>query len=146
MASWYVNSAAAGTNAWVLAGLMLVHPCSQLLALAVSPPAAGDSIFILSTSAETYSTATTLTFKGTSAAPNYIYSTDNTNSPPQSTDLVAGASISTTGASALTITGTCYFYGITFSSGTLTNAANLLISNAICFAFSMHFDTCALNL
>jgi hypothetical protein len=89
--------------------------------------AAGDSIFAHNTSAETYSAATTLTFPGTNAAPNYIYSTDTTNTPPQAGDELAGARIITTGNAALIVGGNLYTFGITLTVGSSSTASGITL-------------------
>lgn len=141
MASWYVNSAAAGTNA----GTSWLNACtslSQLLGLGV-PPVAGDSIFVANTSAESYAATTTLTFPGTLANPNFIYSVDTTNQPPQSSDLLAGATVTSTGASSLTLSGSFYCYGLTLQAGSGANTVRLTICGTANAWVSL--DTCILQ-
>lgn len=126
---WYVDSAASGSHA----GTSWINACtsvSQLLALG-TPPAAGDSIAIRNSSAETYATTTTLTLAGTLAAPIWIYSCDNTNAPPLATDLIRGASITTTGNSNLTMAGVDYFNGLNIIMATGATGSYAASFNAV---------------
>lgn len=143
MANWYVNSAATGTNvgtSWTNA----CTSCSQLLALG-SPPVAGDSIWINSSSAESYGASTTLTFPGTVASPTNIYSVNTTtNQPPVASDLLAGAAISTTTSFSLTVNGDFYAYGVTFSAGSGVNNSTLNFGSS--GSPTQHFVNCLLKL
>lgn len=142
MAWWYVNSAASGSHA----GTSWVNACTSLSQLATlgTPPAAGDNIAMLYTSAETYSTATTITFAGTVASPIYIYSTDNINAPPLASDLKPGASVQQTGAGAgLTFNGVIYFSGVTFLDGN-NNSSGIFFSNSN--GVQQKLDGCFINL
>ena len=112
MATWYVNSAATGTGA----GTSWINACTTMAA-AITLSAAGDDFNVANTHAETTASALTLTFKGTAASPNRIFSCDTTNAPAQAGDILAGASISTTGAVAITVSGFVYIYGLTFNAG-----------------------------
>jgi hypothetical protein len=137
MATWYVNSAAAGTGA----GTSWANACTTLAA-AIALSSAGDDFDVASTHAETTASALTLTFKGTAAAPNRVFSCDTTNSPAQASDLLAGASVTTTGTSALSVSGFVYIYGVTFNCATSTGVTNLTIASA---AGNVILDTCALK-
>jgi hypothetical protein len=77
---------------------------------------------------------------------NFVYSIDHTLSlPVSSSGLKAGASYATQGAVAVSLqtSGYAYWYGITFSAGTSSNAANLQIGSTDTYA---KFDTCTLKL
>lgn len=137
MATWYVNSAATGTGA----GTSWTNACTTLAA-AITLSAAGDDFNILSTHAETQASALTLTFKGTPAAPNRVFSCTNANSPATAADLASGAQVTTTGANSITINGCCYIYGVIFNCGTGTSAA---IFNIATSTADLTFDTCQLN-
>ena len=104
--------------------------------------AAGDSIFFHNTSAETYATSQILTLPGTSTNPNYLYSTDTTNSPPQSSDLLAGASISTTGVSNIDMVGSFYCYGVNLNGGTGVSTSHLGLG-ATSTGSIVHYVNCA---
>src|SRR5215831_10708172 len=125
MADWYVDSAATGTNA----GTSWTNACtsfSQLLALGV-PPVAGDRMFVHNTSSETYTAVQTLAFPGTEASPNQIYSTDTTNTPPNDTDLVAGATINMNTTGNLSITGSIYTWGLNLKIGNGATAQSVTL-------------------
>lgn len=137
MATWYVNSAAGGTAA----GTSWANACLTIAA-AIALSAAGDDFDVLSTHAETSASTITLTFKGTPAAPNRVFSCDNTNSPAQAGDLLAGASVATTGSAAnLNVNGYAYIYGVAFSVGSGANTGSIYIGPSA--AFEQAFDTCA---
>lgn len=138
MATWYVNSAAAGTGA----GTSWVNACTTMAA-AIALSAAGDDFNVLSTHTETFGVNTTLTFKGTAAAPNRVFSCGNTNAPATASDLTAGASLATSGAFTLTLDGYAYFYGFTITCGSGANGPTL----TMCSGSSRQvYDTCAVVL
>lgn len=140
MATWYVNSAAAGTGA----GTSWTNACTTIAA-AITLSAAGDDFNVLKTHAETSASIIALNFKGTAASPNRVFSCDNTNSPAQSSDLSAGASVTYTGTAAtgVRVTGCVYIYGLTFSAAS-TVAPGILLANAN--PSSMRFDGCSMVL
>ena len=108
----------------------------QTTGAAITASVAGDDFNILSTSYENFSTAQTLTFKGTAVSPNRVFSTTNTHAPAQGTDLSAGATITTTGApSALTITGFVYIYGVTFNAAYGGTSGNITFGNTTASEF-----------
>lgn len=127
MATWYVDSSATGGTG---AGTSWTNACLTTAA-AIALSAAGDDFNIYSGHAETQASALTLTFKGTAASPNRIFSCDRTNTPAQASDLVAGASISTSGAFNIAIGGDVYCYGLTFSAGSAANAASIILGSDI---------------
>lgn len=123
------------TDGWVNAVVSLVQVISSL--------AAGDDVNVYSGSANTQAAALTLTFPGTVAAPNRVFSTDRTNAPAQASDLVAGASVTITGANALIITGCVYIWGVTFNQGTGITAASFTLGNSL--SSDIFLDNCLLN-
>ena len=135
MATWYVDSTATGTGA----GTSWVNAVTTL-AGAIALSAAGDDFDVSSAHAETQASALTLTFKGTAASPNRVFSCDKTNAPAQASDLLAGAAVTTTGANALTMNGVGYVYGVTFNIGTGTTGVNATIGTT---STDLVFDTCA---
>ena len=139
MATWYVNSAATGSGA----GTSWTNACTTLAA-AISLSAAGDDFDVLSTHAESTAGNLTLAFKGTAAAPNRVFSCDNTNNPAQASDLLSGASITTTGASTLTLYGFVYVYGVTISCGSGANAGALNIDGTQGTNSEITLDGCKL--
>ena len=139
MATWYVDSTATGGTG---VGTSWANACLTLAA-AIALSAAGDDFDVYNGHAETQASALTLTFKGTPASPNRVFSCDRTNSPAQASDLLAGASVTTTGTNAITISGIAYIYGVTFNNGTGTTAASFVLGSTT--SFDLTFDTCQLK-
>jgi len=132
MATYYVRSGAggAGTGAdWTNA--------YTTLAAAFSGKAAGDVFYVSEDHAETQASAMTLTSPGTLANPCYVECVDHAGSvPPVSADLRTTATITTTGANAMTIAGNgaTVYDGITFQAGSgATNAALSVLAYYIVF-------------
>ncbi len=89
---------------------------------------AGNSFYIGDNHAETQASAMTLTSPGAGGTTCSIYCVNHSGSlPPVSANLLKTATISTTGNSALTVQGTAYYYGITFSCGDGANAPALVM-------------------
>jgi hypothetical protein len=113
MAAVYVRSGAGGaaTGAdWANAYLTL--------AAALTAKAAGDVFYISEDHAETQASAMTMTSPGTVSNPCFAYCVNHAGSvPPVSADLATTATITTTGANAMTMAGVLYVYGVTFSVG-----------------------------
>jgi len=113
MANVYVRSGAAGAGTgadWANA--------YTTLAAALTAKAAGDIFFVAEDHAETQASGMTLTSPGTAAALCAIYCVDHAGSvPPVSADLRTTATITTTGANAITFAGYMYAYGLTFNCG-----------------------------
>jgi hypothetical protein len=106
--------------------------------------AAGDTFWIGDDSASTQATALTLTFPGTAASPNYIYCGDHTKASPGTGDLKTTATISTTGASNLTINGSFYSNGINPSAGSSNSQASLILEGSA--GFVQTWQNCQLAL
>lgn len=138
-ANIYVDSAAAGTGT----GASWVNACTTLAA-GITASAAGDDIYIRNSSAETGASNLTLTFKGTAASPNRVFSCTNANAPATTADLTAGAGVTTTGTSSITITGFVYIYGVNFNVGTGAGAIAFNAPNGT--NAEITFDTCQINL
>lgn len=119
MASWYVNPGlGSGTNAgtsWANA----FNSTTTSWTDAITASSAGDDFYVNAASTVSNASAQTLTFKGTSASPNRVFSCSTiTNNPPVTGDLGVGAAHTTTGNSGQTISGHVYIYGCTFNMGT----------------------------
>lgn len=123
MANVYVRSGAggAGTGAdWANA--------YTTLAAAFTAKAAGDNFWISEDHAETQASTMTLTSPGTAAAPCTAICVNHSGTvPPVSADLRTTATITTTGASAINIGHSTYYYGITFSAGTGVTGVGITI-------------------
>jgi hypothetical protein len=123
VANKYVRSGAGGagtgadwTNAYVT------------LTAAIAGSAAGDDIWVAADHAESTAGAVSLVFPGSSASPNRVICAIHTGTvPPVSADLRTTATVSTTGANAITIRGNTYIYGIIFNAGSAANSASLSI-------------------
>jgi hypothetical protein len=101
-----------GSNAdngstWALANLDLTG--------AMADASAGDRIWVSDNHAESTASAITITCPGTQAAPCQLLCGDDAAEPP--TALATSGTVSTTGASAITVNGALYCYGLTFSNG-----------------------------
>lgn len=104
--------------------------------------AAGDTIYVSQVHAETQATTMTITSPGTAASPVRILCGNDGAEPP--TALATTATITTTGASAITFNGYAYVYGITFSVGTGNNTNNLTCLQT--GAGQLIFDSCLLKI
>ena len=138
MATYYVdsNAAGAGTGAdWANA--------FTTLAGAFSGKAAGDVFFVAHNHAETQASAMTLTSPGTAASPCFVYCVTSAGSvPPVSADLRTTATITTTGANAITFGGQhVYIYGIIFSGGSGAVTQGITTSGNVVLIF----EGCALR-
>lgn len=121
-------------STWALAKATLVG--------AAGIDAAGDSIWLSQSHAESSATSQTIPLAGTKASPVRVIAGNDAASPPTTT---ATASVSTTGANGITISGSAYFYGITFSSGSGAVNAPLALNNVATTADAIEiFDTCSL--
>jgi hypothetical protein len=83
---------------------------------AIADHSAGDRIFVADDHAQTQASALTLNFPGTIASPNQILFANDAAEPP--TALVTTGSVTTTGASLISLGGSFYWYGGTISAGT----------------------------
>jgi hypothetical protein len=90
--------------------------------------AAGDTIYLSQSHAESTAAAITWAWAGTAGNPTKVICANDGAEPP--TAAATTATVSTTGASNITITGHAYHYGITFNAGSSTNAASILAHNA----------------
>ncbi len=98
------NDADDGTT-WALA--------KATVAGALAVAAAGDTIYVSQSHAETQASAMTWTSPGTAAAPVKILCVNDGAEPP--TALATTATVTTTGVSSITISGFAYLYGISLS-------------------------------
>lgn len=139
MASYYVYSGAAGAGTgadWANAFTTLDG--------AFSGKAAGDIFYVADDHAQTQASALTLTSPGTVASPCFVYCVLRTGGsvPPVSADLRTTATVTTTGANAITFGSQyVYFYGIIFSAGTGAVSSNISGDTSGVFVFEM----CALR-
>lgn len=106
---------------------------------------AGNSFFISNSSAQTQGSALTITVPGTASSPVYVYSVTKTTVPPTNSNVSTGASIATTGASSINISGAgAYWNGVTFSSGSGASLAGINTvntSNSV-----MIYDNCVFTI
>lgn len=115
------------------------------LTTAISGSAAGDDFWVASDHAESTAGAITLSFPGTATAPNRIMSVDRAGStPPVGADVLAGASVSSSGNTSITIGGSyIYMYGLTFNAGVGgTTTANLTLTQG----GNRVYEACAFNI
>lgn len=122
MANLYVRSTdgsdADNGTTWALAKATLKG--------AAAIDSAGDTIYVSQDHAESTASAVTIALAGTLASPTILICGNDAAEP--STALATTATVSTTGASNLTITGVAYVYGITFSCGTTSSATSLVLA------------------
>lgn len=122
MAAIYVRSTdgsdADNGSTWALAKATLTG--------AAAIDAAGDTIYVSDNHAESTAAAITFAFAGTAASPVRVICGDDAAEPP--TTAATTATVSTTGASGITVNGSVYTYGITFNCGTGASAGILTLS------------------
>jgi hypothetical protein len=139
MTTYYVNSAVVGGtgsgNSWANA--------SPTMAKAINNSAAGDDFNVVYTHSESNAASYTMTFKGTTASPNRIFSCTNANAPATASDLRAGATITITGASYLNINGSLYMFGMNFNIGTGTTGVSSGLQTT--GGGEAYYDSCNFN-
>lgn len=110
-------------------------------AFAATWGAAGDIFWEGDNHAETQTTAMTNTSPGTNALPCYIYCVDHTKTSPATGDLLATATVTTTGNSAMSISGFHYWYGTIFSAGSGAVSAALNVGTGA--TYWQRYDSCS---
>jgi hypothetical protein len=139
VANYYVdsNAAGAGTGAdWANA--------YTTLDAAFAARSAGDVFFVAHNHAQTQASALALTSPGTVTSPCFVYCVTSAGSvPPVSADLRATATITTTGANAISWgTQHTYWYGIIFNSGSGATGNGPALTGANAFN---SFEACSLR-
>jgi hypothetical protein len=100
------------------------------LTAAIAASSAGDTFFVADDHAETTTSTTVYTFKGTATAPDVVVCVDHTIASPGSGDLKTTATVSVTGTAAgLQVRGHFYCYGISWILGTSTSAQQLQVAS-----------------
>lgn len=116
MANIYVRSTdgndADNGSTWALA--------KATVGSATTIDAAGDTIWLSQVHSETFAGGITLNFAGTTATPSRLLCGNDAAEPP--TSLATSAVVATTGASAISVVGSIYCYGVTFKAGTSGSA------------------------
>lgn len=115
---------------------------SPYLDFILSGTAAGDRIFVSNNHSESSAVAITHSYAGTTTSPTIVLCVDDSAAPP--TTVATGAIITTTGASAISVAGIGYTYGITYQCGTGTSAVN--ISLVPTDGNSQQFEQCTFRL
>lgn len=112
-------------------------------AISVLVLVANDTVFVSNDHAQTAAAAVTI---GSVAGPFKILSVSRTGAalPPVSADLLAGASVATTGANTLTIS-CIYAWGLTFSAASGSSNAGIALTPSST-GLLIYLDTCALIL
>ena len=106
--------------------------------------AAGDNFYLASEHAETQATASSLALVGNFGTPSNYLSVTKTTVPPVSANLTVGASIATTGANNIAITGGyATLVGITIKAGDGANAASIQESSS---GVGLYLKNCSLVL
>lgn len=125
MANVYVHSGAAGANT----GVDWTNAFTNLSS--ISTKAAGDVIYVAHDHAQSQASGLVITSPGTEVTPCRIYCVDRAGSvPPVAADLRTTATVTTTGAANITLSGTVSeCYGITFSAGDAANSATIFVCN-----------------
>jgi hypothetical protein len=112
------------------------------LAGAITDAVAGDTIYVSQVHAESTASSVVLTFPGTLASPNFVLCGNDGASPP--TALATTATVSTTGSTNLTVTGSAYIYGLTFNCG--TGSGNQILVLASNDNTTLHAKNCTFAL
>lgn len=102
------------------------------LAASIVAAGAGGTSFVSDNHAETQASSLSIVSSGIPSNPAVILCVDDTGDPEPPTALAITAAITTTGASAMSIAGSFYCYGVTFNVGTGGTAAdfNFDLNNA----------------
>lgn len=120
MANIYVRSTdgsdADNGSTWALAKATITG--------AAAIDAAGDTIYVSQSHAESTASAITFALAGTLTAPTNVICGNDGAEPP--TAVATTGSVTTTGASSITITGVCYVEGIAFRAGNGSSSANIV--------------------
>jgi hypothetical protein len=99
---------------------------------------AGSRVFVSDNHAESQASAMSIVMAGTLASPQLIICADDAAEPP--TAVANTATVTTTGANAISIGGVGFVHGITFNVGTGGTAANLNFLNATNGGFQCFTD------
>lgn len=113
------------------------------LAGAAAIDAAGDTIYVSHVHAES-GTNGALTFAGTAASPTRIICVNDGAEPP--TAVASTATVTTTGANNIAITGCCYAYGIAFSAGTGSSSAHLTFASDSAGGAIQEYEACGFSI
>jgi hypothetical protein len=140
MATWYIWSGASGSGT----GATWANAYTTLQA-ATAAKAAGDIFYVAHDHNQTQASALTITFPGTETNPNRAYCVNRAGSvPPVAADLRTTAVIATTGANAISLSGTCAeFYGFVLQAGDAANFATITTQSA---TRTIKLVNCALRL
>jgi hypothetical protein len=114
------NNTTDGTAVWTCLGLAgnytaWQNPVARLASCFALRAYAWDMIYVGDNHAETQASSITLTF---GLSPNFVYCVDHLVATPTSANLKNTATITTTGATNITINGNGYINGIVFNVGT----------------------------
>lgn len=138
MANIYVRSTD-GVNTddgstWALAKLDLAG--------AAAIDAAGDTISVSQSHAESTATSIVIALAGTATSPTKIICCDDSADPP--TAVSTAASVTTTGNASITITGAAYVYGLPFSCGSSGQAPTINLNSAV--SLPQRYEECQFKL
>lgn len=140
MATYYVRSTDGDNlddgSTWALA--------KATLAGVDSVDAAGDTVYVSQSHAESTAAAITYTFAGTTSNMLKVICGNDAAAPP--TSVATGAAIATTGANAITVNGSVYVRGLTFNPGFGgTGSAALTLAGGTTEAVQT-YENCTFNL
>lgn len=134
---------------FVKSGMGNVSPYSDwtnaasFIATASGVDSAGDTYYVSATHSELSATTQTIILAGTLTNPNRILCvTDDTVASPTNLVSTPSALILTSGASSISVQGSGYFYGITFSAGTGT-ATNPFITLGASDGANQVYENCS---
>jgi hypothetical protein len=113
------------------------------LAAALTASAAGDTIYMSQSHAETKATQITLTSPGSAASPVRVICVNDGAAPP--TAVATTVTVTTTSSASILINGYVYFYGVNFSLGSAANSPILAIG-ASSTEMQCIFDTCQITM
>lgn len=107
---------------------------------AMAIDAAGDTVWFSQAHSESTAGAVTFACAGTLTTPSRILCGNDAAEPP--TQLATGAIIATTGANAISVSGSAYIYGLTFKPGTSGSARFNPVTSATA---KQTYDTCTFD-
>lgn len=105
--------------------------------------AAGDRIFVSQAHAQSSAAAVTIALAGTNSNPTHVLCVSDSAEPP--TTETTGATITTTGSTGITVTGSARIQGIRFNAGT-TGSQNIILTSGTATNETQEYKNCVFDL